>query len=245
MSDDERATSRRDDLPRPTSPAPRHPPSRPPTRPRGSADTPRPTYDTPTRPPRPSTVVSPSSPRPSADHALAVHPQQPAIRTSSSRADCASSSSHRLTRTTRSVPSAPLTARRRPAARRTPRASSSRRSVLRPSSPTRPSASVSAFSSSRTARRVRPRSPSCRRRARVGPALAPRLRDALKLTLLLSPCAVTAFVPNDGCLNFVDENDEVLVRRPRRLALAVAAPRADLSPLPPSPDLRLRSQGQG
>jgi small subunit ribosomal protein S23e len=25
------------------------------------------------------------------------------------------------------------------------------------------------------------------------------------------PAKVTAFVPNDGCLNFVDENDEVLI----------------------------------
>ncbi|CEQ43196.1 SPOSA6832_05099, partial [Sporobolomyces salmonicolor] len=58
------------------------------------------------------------------------------------------------TRTTRSAPSAPPTARPRPVARPTPRVSSSRRSVLRPSSPTRLSASVSVSSSSRTERRV-------------------------------------------------------------------------------------------
>merc|ERR1712124_18634 len=72
------------------------------------------------------------------------------------------------------VPSGPPTSPRPLVALPTPRASSSRRLVLRPSSPTLPFASVCVCSSSRTARR--------------------------------SPLS-----SNDGCLNFVDENDEVLL----------------------------------
>lgn len=37
------------------------------------------------------------------------------------------------------------------------------------------------------------------------------LRAICSIPVLTIPRAVTAFVPNDGCLNFVDENDEVLV----------------------------------
>merc|ERR1712193_64490 len=57
----------------------------------------------------------------------------------------------------------------------TQRASSSRRLASRPNSRTRPFASASESSSSRTAKKI------------------------------------TAFVPNDGCLNYIEENDEVLV----------------------------------
>lgn len=36
------------------------------------------------------------------------------------------------------------------------------------------------------------------------------INDATWLTVLAGK-KITAFVPNDGCLNFVDENDEVLI----------------------------------
>ncbi|EPS31797.1 hypothetical protein PDE_06755 [Penicillium oxalicum 114-2] len=92
-------------------------------------------------------------------------------------------SSAGLTSTSRSacsaLPSSPLPSVVLP----TPRVSSSRRSVLRPSSPTPPFASVSRFSSSRTARR----------------------------SLLSSTTVDFRLLPNDGCLNFIDENDEVLL----------------------------------
>ena len=66
---------------------------------------------------------------------------------------------------------------------------------MRPSSPTLPFASVSVFSSSRTARR----SPlSVRIYTTPG-----HIQDW--------PANITTTVPNDGCLNFVDENDEVLL----------------------------------
>ncbi|KAJ2629109.1 ribosomal protein S23, partial [Coemansia sp. RSA 1694] len=68
-------------------------------------------------------------------------------------------SSAGLTRSTRSARLAPPSSRRRSVAPRTPRASFLRRSVLRPSSPTLPFASVSVASSSRTARRSPPLCP--------------------------------------------------------------------------------------
>jgi hypothetical protein len=96
---------------------------------------------------------------------------------------------------TRSVPLVPLISLLHSEVLLTPRASSSRRSVSRPSSPTPLSENVSVFSSSRTERRSLP---SVRR-------IPPATRDdgRLELTIIL--------VPNDGCLNFVDENDEVLL----------------------------------
>lgn len=67
---------------------------------------------------------------------------------------------------------------------------------MRPSSPTRPFASVSVSSSSRTARR----SPLSVREGRHKDC-------AYKPNSNISDPPV----PNDGCLNFVDENDEVLL----------------------------------
>jgi hypothetical protein len=66
----------------------------------------------------------------------------------------------RPTSRTRSVRLATFTGPRPPEDPPTPRASSSRRLELRPSSPTRPSASASVSSSSRTARRSPPSSPT-------------------------------------------------------------------------------------
>jgi len=37
------------------------------------------------------------------------------------------------------------------------------------------------------------------------------VRKCVKVQLIKNGKKVTAFVPNDGCLNFVDENDEVLL----------------------------------
>ncbi|EEH16582.1 ribosomal protein S23 (S12) [Paracoccidioides brasiliensis Pb03] len=37
------------------------------------------------------------------------------------------------------------------------------------------------------------------------------IRKCVKVQLIKNGKKVTAFVPNDGCLNFVDENDEVLL----------------------------------
>lgn len=37
------------------------------------------------------------------------------------------------------------------------------------------------------------------------------IRKAVRVQLIKNGKKVTAFVPNDGCLNFVDENDEVLI----------------------------------
>jgi len=37
------------------------------------------------------------------------------------------------------------------------------------------------------------------------------IRKAVRVQLIKNGKKVTAFVPNDGCLNFIDENDEVLV----------------------------------
>ena len=71
-------------------------------------------------------------------------------------------------------------------ARRSPPAAASS-----PSSRTRPSASACVCSSSRTVR-----APRCH--------ALPGSRAAAK--------KVTAFVPWDGCLNFIDENDEVMLR---------------------------------
>ncbi|KAI9456546.1 putative 40s ribosomal protein s23 [Lactarius psammicola] len=37
------------------------------------------------------------------------------------------------------------------------------------------------------------------------------IRKCVRVQLIKNGKKVTAFVPNDGCLNFVDENDEVLI----------------------------------
>ncbi|KAL0216938.1 hypothetical protein RCL1_007421 [Eukaryota sp. TZLM3-RCL] len=37
------------------------------------------------------------------------------------------------------------------------------------------------------------------------------IRKCVRVQLIKNGKKVTAFVPNDGCLNFIDENDEVLV----------------------------------
>jgi len=37
------------------------------------------------------------------------------------------------------------------------------------------------------------------------------IRKAIRVQLIKNGKKITAFVPNDGCLNFIDENDEVLV----------------------------------
>jgi small subunit ribosomal protein S23e len=36
------------------------------------------------------------------------------------------------------------------------------------------------------------------------------IRKAVRVQLIKNGKKITAFVPNDGCLNFIDENDEVL-----------------------------------
>jgi len=68
----------------------------------------------------------------------------------------------------------------------TERESSSRKSALRPNSPTRPSESVSVSSSSRMERSMHP---------------------FVVVVVGSVDSRVTSFVPNDGCLNFIDEND--------------------------------------
>ncbi len=37
------------------------------------------------------------------------------------------------------------------------------------------------------------------------------IRKAIRAQLIKNGKKITAFVPNDGCLNFIDENDEVLI----------------------------------
>ncbi len=37
------------------------------------------------------------------------------------------------------------------------------------------------------------------------------IRKCVRAQLLKNAKKVTAFVPNDGCLNFIEENDEVLI----------------------------------
>lgn len=37
------------------------------------------------------------------------------------------------------------------------------------------------------------------------------IRKCVRVQLIKNGKKVTAFVPNDGCLNFIEENDEVLV----------------------------------
>merc|ERR1712179_820 len=37
------------------------------------------------------------------------------------------------------------------------------------------------------------------------------IRKCVRVQLIKNGKKITAFVPNDGCLNYVDENDEVLV----------------------------------
>merc|ERR1711879_387130 len=37
------------------------------------------------------------------------------------------------------------------------------------------------------------------------------IRKSCRVQLIKNGKKITAFVPNDGCLNYVDENDEVLV----------------------------------
>lgn len=43
------------------------------------------------------------------------------------------------------------------------------------------------------------------------PPLLLRLETGVRVQLIKNGKKITAFVPNDGCLNFVDENDEVLI----------------------------------
>lgn len=64
------------------------------------------------------------------------------------------------------------------------------------------------------------------RRSSDSSVLTPRLYCTVLYSHL---CPVTAFVPNDGCLNFVDENDEVVSWR-RNLTLAQTH---TLTPPPP------------
>jgi len=37
------------------------------------------------------------------------------------------------------------------------------------------------------------------------------VRKAVRVQLIKNGKKIAAFVPNDGCLNFIDENDEVLI----------------------------------
>ena len=37
------------------------------------------------------------------------------------------------------------------------------------------------------------------------------IRKCVRVQLIRNGKKITAFVPNDGCLNFIEENDEVLV----------------------------------
>jgi small subunit ribosomal protein S23e len=37
------------------------------------------------------------------------------------------------------------------------------------------------------------------------------IRKCVRVQLIKNGKKITAFVPNDGCLNFIEENDEVLV----------------------------------
>ena len=39
------------------------------------------------------------------------------------------------------------------------------------------------------------------------------IRKCVRVQLIKNGKKITAFVPNDGCLNFTEENDEVLVAR--------------------------------
>jgi hypothetical protein len=80
------------------------------------------------------------------------------------------------------------------------------RSVSRPSSPTPLSESVSVFSSSRTERRSPPSSPmtgECR--------CYPHLRYALSYWSPSAQCMDELQANFRSCLNFTDENDEVLI----------------------------------
>ena len=74
---------------------------------------------------------------------------------------------------------------------------------MRPSSPTPPSASVCVSSSSRTARRF-PLSVCLKNKKSTQ---MHQRRCSIQEEILTRYCTV----PNDGCLNFVDENDEVLL----------------------------------
>ena len=39
------------------------------------------------------------------------------------------------------------------------------------------------------------------------------IRKCVRVQLIKNGKKITAFVPNDGCLNFVEENDEVCIPR--------------------------------
>lgn len=84
------------------------------------------------------------------------------------------------------------------------RVSSSRKSVLRPSSPTLPSESVCVCSSLKTARRSLLSCPYVL-------SLSTILRPVSNHLISVIINAVILRTQNDGCLNFVDENDEVLI----------------------------------
>merc|ERR1712038_637504 len=77
------------------------------------------------------------------------------------------------------------------------------------------------------------------------------IRKCVRVQLIKNGKKITAFVPKDGCLNFVEENDEVLVAGfGRRATPSVTSPesgsRSSRSPTSPSrPSSPARRRGQG
>ena len=47
------------------------------------------------------------------------------------------------------------------------------------------------------------------------------IRKCIRVQLIKNGKKITAFVPNDGCLNFIEENDEVLIAGSGRKGHAV------------------------
>merc|ERR1712108_48546 len=76
------------------------------------------------------------------------------------------------------------------------------------------------------------------------------IRKCVRVQLIKNGKKITAFVPNDGCLNFVEENDEVLVSGlDVRVTLLVIFPVSDSrsarSPTSPStPSSAARRRGR-
>merc|ERR1712008_586107 len=65
------------------------------------------------------------------------------------------------------------------------------------------------------------------------------VRKAVRVQLIKNGKKITAFVPNDGCLNYIEENDEVLIAGFGRSGHAVEtfpafASRSSKSPMYPS-----------
>ena len=57
------------------------------------------------------------------------------------------------------------------------------------------------------------------------------IRKCIRVQLIKNGKKITAFVPNDGCLNFIEENDEVLIAGFGRKGHAVGdIPGIQLSP---------------